>query len=241
MNHPEHPEQSTRREERLRRAAAQTRSEHARRLRSRLIVAGAAVVTGLGGLFAVSTAGTSAPGSRTADDLAGQYAFAMGDPGPGTAAPRLRLASTAGGTWDLGARRGRTTLLYFQEGLGCQPCWDQITDIERQIPKLTAIGIDELVSITGNDLGQLDQKAGDEGIETPVLSDPELRQSRLWGANDFGMMGDSANGHSFVVVGPDGAVRARADYGGAPDYTMYVPVENLVADLRRQLALSSGA
>ncbi len=49
------------------------------------------------------------------------------------------------------------------------------------------------------------------------------------------MMGESRDGHSFVVVGPDGRIRHRADYGGAPDYTMYVPLRNLVADLRRGL------
>jgi peroxiredoxin Q/BCP len=44
----------------------------------------------------------------------------------------------------------------------------------------------------------------------------------------------SHKGHSFVLVSPDGEIRWRADYGygGAPDYTMYLPVDNLLADLR---------
>jgi peroxiredoxin Q/BCP len=46
------------------------------------------------------------------------------------------------------------------------------------------------------------------------------------------MMGTSANGHSFIVVGPDGKIERRLDYGGAPDYTMYVPLPTLLADLR---------
>ena len=37
---------------------------------------------------------------------------------------------------------------------------------------------------------------------------------------------------SFIVVGPDGEIEWRADYGGTPDYTMYVPVPNLFADIR---------
>ncbi len=49
------------------------------------------------------------------------------------------------------------------------------------------------------------------------------------------MMGDSTNGHTFVVVGPDGKIQWRADYGGAPDYTMYVPVPDLLADMRAGL------
>ncbi|XES00911.1 hypothetical protein HEP87_61260 [Streptomyces sp. S1D4-11] len=46
------------------------------------------------------------------------------------------------------------------------------------------------------------------------------------------MMGTSRDGHSFLLVGPDGTIRWRADYGGAPDYTMYVPVDKLLADLK---------
>ncbi len=42
--------------------------------------------------------------------------------------------------------------------------------------------------------------------------------------NQFGMMGDSRDGHSLVLIGPDGEILWRADYGGAPNYTMFVPV-----------------
>lgn len=45
------------------------------------------------------------------------------------------------------------------------------------------------------------------------------------------MMGDSRDGHSFVLIGPDGNILWRADYGGAPNYTMYLPVERLLTDL----------
>ncbi len=45
------------------------------------------------------------------------------------------------------------------------------------------------------------------------------------------MMGDDRDGHSFILVGPDGTIRWRADYGGAPKYSMYVPVQRLLADL----------
>jgi len=50
------------------------------------------------------------------------------------------------------------------------------------------------------------------------------------------MMGTSTYGHSFIVVGPDGGIRWRADYGGAPNYTMFVPVDALLDDLRAGLA-----
>ncbi|MDQ3532924.1 MAG: hypothetical protein M3456_11235 [Actinomycetota bacterium] len=50
--------------------------------------------------------------------------------------------------------------------------------------------------------------------------------------NRYGMMGRMHSGHTFIVVDEDGIIRWRADYGGAPDYTMYLPVRNLLADLQ---------
>src|SRR6266704_3453257 len=64
---------------------------------------------------------------------AGQYAFQVGSPGPGEPAPEIRLPATDGSTFDLAAMRGKTVLLYFQEGLSCQPCWDQLKDIQSNI------------------------------------------------------------------------------------------------------------
>jgi cytochrome c biogenesis protein CcdA len=37
---------------------------------------------------------------------------------------------------------------------------------------------------------------------------------------------------SGIEVGPDGAIRWRADYGGAPKYTMFLPTTSLLADLK---------
>lgn len=230
------------REERQRREAEAASREHrARRLK--LGVAGvlAAAVVGLAVIFALSTGGGSSGSSQakgqgpSGTEPSGKYPYAVGNPGPGRPAPPLRLSSTNGATWDLQDQRGKTTLLYFQEGLGCQPCWDQIKDLERDPAKLKALGIDQMVSITGNELDDLQLKADDEGLKTHVLADPGLQQSAAWEANKYGMMGDSANGHSFIVVGPEGTIQHRADYGGPPQFTMYVPVTDLVADLRAGL------
>ncbi|MGH2945804.1 MAG: peroxiredoxin family protein [Solirubrobacteraceae bacterium] len=221
------------RRERLEREAA--RAERARKLRLRLLGATAIAVAALAAVFALSTrGGGGAAESQNADGQgqAGEYAFAVGNPGPGERAPAIELPSTEGGTYELAKQRGKRVLLYFQEGLMCQPCWDQITDLEQQPEKLRALGIDQLVSITTDPLPQLEQKVEDEGIEAPVLSDPDLSVSVAYEANQYGMMGESRDGHSLLVIGPNGRIEHRADYGGPPDHTMYVPVDNLIADLR---------
>jgi len=113
--------------------------------------------------------------------------FVVANPGPGRTAPALRLDSTVGPV-SLADYKGRSVLLYFQEGIGCQPCWDQIRDLEWNRTGLKAVGVDELLSVTTGPLDLVDQKTRDDG---------------------FTMM----DGHTFVLVGPDGKILWRADYG----------------------------
>ncbi len=212
------------------RLAAQARRRARRRLLVRVLLGVAAV--GLV-LFLVFRAGSG--GDDTGPGAAGGPRFAVGQPGPGAEAPPIRLPSTQGGTFDLAQYRGRTVLLYFQEGVGCEPCWDQVRDIETRMGELRGLGVDELVTIAGNPLDLLQQKAADEALTTPVLADPELTLGDTYDANQYGMMGTSTYGHSFILIDPDGIIEWRADYGGSPDYTMYVSVDDLVADLRAGL------
>src|SRR5205807_2658526 len=103
-----------------------------------------------------------------------------------------------------------------------------------------ALGIDNIVSITTNPLSALKQKVTDEQISIPVLSDPDLSVSRAYQANQYGMMGTSTDGHSFVLVGKNGMITWRADYGGPPKYTMYLPPADLLADIRQGLGGRAG-
>ncbi len=195
----------------------------------KVAVAISAAVVVLGVIFFVNNFLNGSAGQ------AGKYPFAVGRPGPGDMAPPIALSSTAEGTFDLAALHGKTVVLYFQEGLTCQPCWDQLKDIQAQKGQFAALQIDQIVSITTDPLSQLKQKVADQGITIPVLSDPSLAISQAYAANQYGMMGTSRDGHTFIVVGPDGRILWRADYGGPPNYTMYVPVSNLLADLRKGL------
>lgn len=200
------------------------------RNRRQLAAVAAAVLIALLGLYLVYASGSE--GAANASGATPARDFQVGQPGAGAAAPGIALASTTGRQVSLADYRGKNVLLYFQEGLGCQPCWDQLRDLEARMPDLQAAGIDDVVTVTTDPVGLLRQKAADEGLSTPVLSDPDLSVSRSYDTNSFGMMGDSRNGHSFVLVGADGTITWRADYGGAPKYTMYLPVDRLLADLK---------
>lgn len=192
-----------------------------------VLVVGLAVVA-LAGIFIFNN---PKPGSGQA----GQYPYQVGLPDSGDEAPAIRLPSTKGDIFELVALRGQTVLLFFQEGLMCQPCWIQLKDIETRWKEFQGLGVDRMVSITTDPLGALKQKVALEGLSTVMLSDPSLSVSQVYTTNNYGMMGNSRNGHSFILVGKDGKIRWRADYGGAPKYTMYVPVPNLLADLKQGL------
>lgn len=231
-----------------REAEAAARERRARKLRRTLAAAAAVSVATLGGIFAVNAGGSSESAEPTkgtsaapVESRGGNYPFAVGNPGPDQAAPPLRLPATTGETYDLSDRTGKTVLVYFHEGLMCQPCIHQIADIEANWSKFEKLGIDEMVAVSGDKLEHLEQAAEDTGLRTPMLSDPGVAQSSVWDANQYGMMGTSANGHSFIVVGPDGRITWRADYGGEPNYTMYLPAADLLGDLKRGLGDTPGA
>ncbi|HEX8010112.1 MAG TPA: peroxiredoxin family protein [Casimicrobiaceae bacterium] len=206
-------------------------------LAARAVIGVAAAILGLGAIAGGDkvTGGATQDQAIESDPAAGRFPFQVGKPGPGAKAPDIRLASTAGGMFDLAAWRGKRVLLFFHEGLMCQPCWDQTRDIERNMQRFRDLGVQAVVSVTGDQLDDLKQKLAFERLATPVLSDPYLTVSRAYDANSYGMMGKSRDGHSFILVGEGGTILWRADYGGAPKYFMYVPVENLLADLRQGL------
>ena len=195
--------------------------------RHRLLWAVGGTVGALALLFAIFLAGHAGAGSG------GSAAYQVARPATGEKAPEFTLPSAQGGNVDLSALRGQTVLLFFQEGIGCEPCWQQAKDLEGAPSQLRTAGIDRVLTITTNTLDQLRQKAADEGLSTPVLADTDFAVSRAYNANAYGMMGNAADGHTFVLVGPDGTIRWRADYGGPPDYTMYVPVSQLLDDIAK--------
>jgi peroxiredoxin len=211
------------------RSAADVRRLHRSGNRAWAVAWALLAVIAVGGLYLLYT--SSADGQDTASGPASGYRHVSGEPGAGDPAPEFTLPATTGGQISLSDYRGQSVLLYFQGGLMCQPCFDQITDLERNQAALRAAGIDEVISISHDPVDLLAQKKADMGLSTPLLSDPNLEVSKEYNTTQYGMMGGSANGHSFILVGPDGIIDWRADYGGAPDYTMYLPTEKMLADL----------
>lgn len=111
------------------------RRAHQQQARRRLLGVTVAVVVlvAVGALYLVYRSGNSGAASGGGGRA---VPYQVGRPGIGTTAPGFDLASSTGGRLSLASLRGKTVLLYFQEGLTCQPCWDQIRDLERAKAKV---------------------------------------------------------------------------------------------------------
>ncbi len=201
------------------------------RSRTPWIVAAVAVLAGLVLYGVYASANGPAAGDAPASDR-----YAVGSPGIGELAPDFALPNATApaqpATVRLSDYRGKTVLLYMHEGLGCQPCWNQIRDLEENPALLSSLGVDQLLTLTSGPVDLVGQKTRDDGLSSPALVDTDLRVSKQYEANRYGMMGTSRNGHTFILIGPEGRIQWRADYGGSPNYTMYITPDQLAADLR---------
>lgn len=211
-------------------------AQRKRKIRSALTWAGVALAA-VAILAWVFVTNPGQRGSATNGAGGGTYPFQVGSPGPGEQAPDFTLAGTDGSTFTLSDARGEDILLFFQEGLGCQPCWDNMKDIESRMDEFTSLGIDRMLTVTTDPLSYTEEKVAAENLRFPVLADEQATVSRTYDMPKYGMhpMEGTQPGHSFVLVNSDGLIEWRADYGGAPDYTMFVPVDDMLADLRQVL------
>lgn len=211
------------------------RDQRKKRMRSALMWSAVALVAV--GLLAFAFFTNPQQRSPANGASGGAYPFEIGSPGPGDAAPDFTLAATDGSTFTMSDERGGDVLLFFQEGLGCQPCWDNMKEIEARMDDFEALGVDRMLTITTDPLGNSEEKVAAESLRFPVLADEQAEVSRTYDMPRYGMhpMSNTQPGHSFVLVNGDGVITWRADYGGAPNYTMYVPVDDMIADLRLAL------
>ncbi|MGH2425561.1 MAG: peroxiredoxin family protein [bacterium] len=111
----------------------------------------------------------------TRQNRAQEFAVNVGD-----LAPEFSLPVVGGEVVSLSQLRQRSpVLLFFYEGIMCQPCWDQMTAIERDYEQFRALGID-VVGITVDSLDQLVLKVRQERITLPVLADESARVSAMY-------------------------------------------------------------
>jgi peroxiredoxin Q/BCP len=150
--------------------------------------------------------------------------------GVSSVAPDFTLRATNGTTFTLFAYRGKSNvLLLFNEGLSCQPCLQQMHDLDGLNSQFSGMNV-LVVSITPDNLGQLQNWASSYGPQYGlVLSDANQVAFNLY--HPVGSGGTMMT-HTFILVNKSGAIVWRQDYGPG---TMYVENSEIMADVKNAL------
>lgn len=139
-------------------------------------------------------------------------------------APAFTLASTAGTSVSLSDYAGRNVLLYFNEGVGCDACFYQMVELERNADRFADTGI-EIVPIVVNPAPMVSEELRRFGLATPYLIDDGTTISQA-----YGMLGDGMHanlpGHGFVLIDAEGQIRWNREYP-----SMFVSADELLAAL----------
>jgi peroxiredoxin Q/BCP len=155
----------------------------------------------------------------------------------GQKAPRFELASVVNGTtFNLADYANKSdVLLFFNEGLSCSPCLQQMVDIDKDYSAFRQMGL-VVVSITADSPSSLGTWAHNNNISNMmILSDSSLQVDTSYttmGGGTGSMHPGMTPGHTFILVGKDGKILWREDYGTT---TMYVPMDQLIAAVKSAL------
>lgn len=149
---------------------------------------------------------------------------------PGTPAPDFSLPSTAGKTISLSDYRGKNILLFFNEGVMCAPCWQEVSKLERfrqDFDNLNTV----IIPISVDDQTTWDPILKEERIATPILIDAERKVSKVYKIlGTPSSMHDDRPGHTYVHIAPDGKIHASSDFPN-----MNVPTNVLLEHIQQYL------
>jgi peroxiredoxin len=150
--------------------------------------------------------------------------------GVGSAAPNFALQDVSGGTFTLSDYRGKSNiLLLFNEGLSCQPCLQQMHDLDGLNVQLAGMNV-LVVSVTPNTVDQLRSWMGANGPQYgKVLLDPGLTAFNLYQPTGTG---GSMMTHTFPLINKAGVVIWRHDYGPS---SMYVQNAEILTAVTKAL------
>lgn len=193
------------------RAAAALIKARRKRRRNYRLAASAGVLAVIAALVTVGLL-TSRPSSSSAQRLA----------------PGFSLPTTAGTTVSLSDYRGRSVLLYFNEGAGCGACTMQLAAIEKQQKAFADAGL-TVLPIVMNTRAQIQPDLDQYKVTTPVLLD-DGTVSKAYNTLGKGMH-EGLPGHSFVLIDAQGNQRWYGEYP-----SMWLEPSKLLAEIRTRLA-----
>ena len=215
-------EKQARRAEHLRAEEAGRRAAARQRLIRRAGYGAVGLIAATLVTLAITLGGDGAPAAPAAGTASADV---------GAKAPDFMLTDAVSGKQvTRSSLRGRKTMLFFSEGVNCQACMVQAADLEKA-GTLDKRGI-QLVSVTTDQPGDLEQAAKQYGITTPILADPTGAMSSAYGMLGHGGMGHpDLAGHAFMLLDERGKVLWHRAY-----QEMYVKPDTLVRDMNAEMS-----
>jgi peroxiredoxin len=145
----------------------------------------------------------------------------------GRQAPAFTLTATDGRRVALADYAGRSVLLYFSEGVGCDGCWYQMVDLEAHQGDLQRLGL-TVLPVVLNDPAATRAEMRRFNLRTPFLTDPGGVVARTYDAvGDGSAMHANLPGHTFILIDPAGRITWRGEYP-----SMFVPTGQLLGTVR---------
>ena len=148
----------------------------------------------------------------------------------GDTAPEFALADETGSTVSLDQLRGKKVVVYFYPAAMTPGCTTQACDFRDNLNSLSSAGY-QVVGVSKDDPATLMRFKVQEGLNFPLLSDPDLAVHKAYGAyGEKSLYGKTVTGvlrSTFVL-----------DEGGAVILPLYnVKATGHVASLRKKLGI----
>jgi len=186
------------------RRAAAVRERERRRARQRMtrLASRGLLVVGVVALAAILILAYRAAGPQKASSSPDMIA---------KPAPDFTLETADGRDVSLSDFRGkRNVLLFFNEGYGCDPCWQQTAQLQKD--QQTFAGMDvEVFAVMVDQPSLIKREMPRWGLKTiPILVDQTTKVSKSYDA--LGGMHANKPDHKFVLIGRDGTILWAEDY-----------------------------
>jgi peroxiredoxin Q/BCP len=150
----------------------------------------------------------------------------------GDTAPDFTLTGDDGKTVSLSDFRGENVIVYFYPAAMTPGCTTEACDFRDNLNSLASAGY-TVLGLSKDDPAKLTQFREQEGLNFPLLSDPDLEVHKAYGAfGEKNLYGKLVTGviRSTFVVNPDGSIRL-------PLYN--VKATGHVASLRKKLGIDA--
>lgn len=148
----------------------------------------------------------------------------------GQVAPDFKLPDLRGGTFTLSSYKGKSNvLLFFNEGLACQPCLQQMHDLDQLNAQLGGMKV-TIVSITPDSVNELQSWKSSNGPQYGLV----LSDANQVAFNTYHPVGSGGTmmTHTFILVNESGMIVWRQDYGPG---NMYVQNSEILAAIKSAL------